>query len=104
VRKDGLISRINGSQDGCLTKGGENLLRDNRGLSGKYVVISRRGEVPKEKATVEPIRALEDQYGDRRLAVRRHEQLKKWSWGDGGSQKKMAATCTHDLLCHSCMV
>jgi hypothetical protein len=27
-------------------------------------------EVPKEEATVETIRALEDQYGDRHLAVR----------------------------------
>jgi hypothetical protein len=42
VRKDGLISRINRSRNGCLAKGDDYLLRNSRSLSGKYVAISKR--------------------------------------------------------------
>jgi hypothetical protein len=40
---------------------------------------------------VEAIGALEDRYGDQRLAVRCHGQLKKQTQGNGGSQPKLAA-------------
>jgi hypothetical protein len=47
-------------------------------------------EVPREERTV---RALKKRYGDKHLAVGYHQQLKKWTQGDGGSRKKLAATC-----------
>jgi hypothetical protein len=37
---------------------------------------------------VEIIRALEDRYGDWCMAIRRQEQPKKWTQGDGGSWQK----------------
>jgi hypothetical protein len=52
--------------------------------------ITVRQEVPKE-AAVETIRALEDQYGDRYLAVGHHRQPKKWTQGNGRTQQKLAA-------------
>lgn len=48
-------------------------------------------EVSKEETAVETIGALEDQYGDRYLAVGRHRQPKKRTQGDGGSRKNLAA-------------
>jgi hypothetical protein len=42
-------------------------------------------DAPKEEFVVETIGALVDQYGDRRLAVVRHQLLEKWTHGDGGS-------------------
>jgi hypothetical protein len=48
-------------------------------------------EVPKEEAAVETIRALEDRYGNQHLAIGR-QQPKKWIQGNGGSQKKLAAS------------
>jgi hypothetical protein len=48
-------------------------------------------EVPKEEATVETIRALEDQYGDWYLAVGRYEWPEKRTQGDSGSWQKLAA-------------
>jgi hypothetical protein len=47
--------------------------------------------VPMEEAAVKTIGALEDQYGDRYLAIRRRQQPKKWTQGDGGSWRKLAA-------------
>jgi hypothetical protein len=47
-------------------------------------------EVPKEEAEVKTVRALKKRYGDQHLAVGRHQQLKKWTQGDGGSRKKLA--------------
>lgn len=44
-----------------------------------------------EKTEVEIIGALEDRYGERRLAVGRHRQPKKRTQGDGGSRKKLVA-------------
>jgi hypothetical protein len=52
---------------------------------------SEHQEVPKEEATVETIGALEDQYGDRHLAVGCCRQLKKRTQGGGGSRQKLAA-------------
>jgi hypothetical protein len=48
-------------------------------------------EVPEEEAAVETIRVLEYRYGDRHIAVGRRRQSKKWTQGDGGSRKKLAA-------------
>jgi hypothetical protein len=56
--------------------------------AGELQSVLVHQEVPKEKAAVETIGALEDQH----LAIRRCQQLKKWTQGDGGSQKKLAAT------------
>jgi DNA repair exonuclease SbcCD ATPase subunit len=42
-------------------------------------------EVPKAKAVVETVRALEDQYGDWHLDVGHRQQPKKWTQADGGS-------------------
>jgi hypothetical protein len=61
----------------------------------KSDTVAEHQEVPKEKVAVETIRALEDQYGDWHLAVGHRQQLKKWTQGDGGSWKKMGATCRH---------
>jgi hypothetical protein len=47
-------------------------------------------EVPKEEAAVETFGALKKWYGDWHLAVRRCGQPKKWTKGNGGSQKKLA--------------
>jgi hypothetical protein len=41
---------------------------------------------------VKTLRALKKRYGDQHLAVGRRRQLKKLTQGDGGSQKKLAAT------------
>jgi hypothetical protein len=50
-------------------------------------------EVPKEEASVNTFRALKKRHGDRHLAIGRCGQPKKWTQGDGGSWKKLAATC-----------
>jgi hypothetical protein len=39
---------------------------------------------------VETVGALDDNFGDRRLAVGRRRQRKKRTQGDGGSRKKLA--------------
>jgi hypothetical protein len=52
---------------------------------------SEHQEVPNKEVAVEAIGALEDRYGDQRLAVRCHGQLKKRTQGNGGSQQKLAA-------------
>jgi hypothetical protein len=44
-----------------------------------------------EEIAVETIGALEDRYGDRRLALGRFRQPKKRTQDDGGSRKKLAA-------------
>jgi hypothetical protein len=44
-------------------------------------------EVPKEEIAMETNGALEDRYGDRHLVIECHQQLKKQTQGDGGSQK-----------------
>jgi hypothetical protein len=51
------------------------------------------GEVRKEEVAVKYVRALKKRHGDRNLAVGRHRLQKKRTQGDGGSQKKLAATC-----------
>jgi hypothetical protein len=55
-------------------------------------------EVPKEEVMMTIVTALNKWYRDRHLAVRCHGQPKKWTQGNGGSQKKLAAyqrmTCT----------
>jgi hypothetical protein len=54
--------------------------------------VAEHQEVPKEKTAVETIRALEDQYRDWHLAIGCCLQLKKWTQGSEGSQKKLATT------------
>jgi hypothetical protein len=44
-----------------------------------------------EETSLEIIRARENRYGDRHLAVGRCRQLKKRTQNDGGSWKKLAA-------------
>jgi acyl-CoA reductase-like NAD-dependent aldehyde dehydrogenase len=80
-----LASWINANQeemkamlDACLEK-----MEANPGELHSVVVHQ---EVPKEEATVETIRALDTDMGTGR-------QLKKQTQGNGGSRKKMAATC-----------
>jgi hypothetical protein len=46
-----------------------------------------------EEAAVKPVRAQKKRCGDWQLAVRRHGQLKKWNQGNGGSWKKLTASC-----------
>jgi hypothetical protein len=53
--------------------------------------VAEQQEVLKEDAAVETIRALEDRYGDRHLAVRHRRKPKKRTQGNGGSRKKLAA-------------
>jgi hypothetical protein len=50
-------------------------------------------EDPNEEAEVETVGALKDWYGGQHLAVGRCWQSKKWTQGDGGSQKKLATSC-----------
>jgi hypothetical protein len=45
-----------------------------------------------EEAAGKTVRALKEQYGDRRLAVGRRRQLKKRSQGDGGSGRSYSIT------------
>jgi hypothetical protein len=47
-------------------------------------------EVPKEETEVETIESLEDQYGDRHLALGCLRKPKKRMQGDGGSPQKTA--------------
>jgi hypothetical protein len=47
-------------------------------------------EVPTKEAEVKTVRALKKRYGDQHLAVGHCQQLKKWTQGNGGSQKKLA--------------
>jgi hypothetical protein len=60
--------------------------------------IAEQQEVPNEEAAVEIIGALEDRCRDRCVAVRRQEQPKKWTQGDGGSWWKCAAV--HRQVAH----
>jgi hypothetical protein len=60
-------------------------------------------EVPKKEATVNPIRTLKKRHADRHLPIGRLGQPKKWTQDNGGSQKKLAATCrgtTHCAILH----
>jgi hypothetical protein len=43
-------------------------------------------EVPKEEATVKPVRAPKKQHRGRHLAAGCHEKPKEHTWGNGGSQ------------------
>jgi hypothetical protein len=65
--------------DACLEKMEAN--------PGELQPVAVHQEVPKEEV-VEMIGALKDQY----LAVGHHQQTKKRTHGDGGSQRKLAAT------------
>jgi hypothetical protein len=47
-------------------------------------------DVPKEEAVVETFGAPKKWYGDWHLPIRCHSQLKKWTQGNGVSQKKLA--------------
>jgi hypothetical protein len=53
--------------------------------------VEEHKEVPNEEVAVEIIGALEDWHGDRRLVVRRREQLKKRTEVDSGYNQKVAA-------------
>jgi hypothetical protein len=55
--------------------------------------IGAHPDVPNEQAEVETVRVLEDRYGNRPLAIGRHQPLKKQTQSDGGSQKKLATSC-----------
>jgi hypothetical protein len=59
----------------------------------KSDALAEYQDVPKEEIAVETVRALENRYGDRHLAVECCQKPKKWIQGDGGSQKKLAAVC-----------
>jgi hypothetical protein len=50
-------------------------------------------EVHKEEAVVKIVTAPKKPYRDQPLALKRHSQPKKRTQGNGGSQKKLAATC-----------
>jgi hypothetical protein len=55
--------------------------------------------VPKEEAAVQSVRALKNRHGNRNLAVGCRGQLKKWTQGNGGSRKKLAAACRGMTCC-----
>jgi hypothetical protein len=57
----------------------------------KIESVAVHKEVPKEEAAVKTVRAQKKLYGDRHLAIGRCRQLRKWTQGDGGSRKKLAA-------------
>jgi hypothetical protein len=50
-------------------------------------------EVPKEHATVKHVRRLRKQHRGENLASERYQKLKEQTWGNCGSQKKLAAAC-----------
>jgi hypothetical protein len=52
----------------------------------KSEVVVKNQEVPNEEAEMETVGALKNQYGDRRLAVRRRGRPKKRTEGDGESR------------------
>jgi hypothetical protein len=54
--------------------------------------VAEHQEVSKEEAAIGTIGALEDRYGKQHLPVEHQRQLKKWTQGDGGSWKKLAAS------------
>jgi hypothetical protein len=56
-------------------------------------IESEHLKVCKEEAAEKTIRALEDEYGDQQLAIGRHQQPKKWTKNNDGSQKKLAVAC-----------
>jgi hypothetical protein len=63
--------------------------------------IAVHEEFPKEEATVETFGALKKRHRDRHLAVRGCGQPKERTQGNGGSQKKLIATCrgiTHHAI------
>jgi hypothetical protein len=62
--------------------------------------VAEQQEVPKEEAAVETIGALVDWYGAWHLAVGCHQQLKRWTHGDGGSWQKLATARGH-LIRHA---
>jgi hypothetical protein len=53
--------------------------------------VAKHKLIPNEETRVETIGALKDWYGDWQLAAGCHQQLKKWTQGDGGSRKLAAA-------------
>jgi hypothetical protein len=61
--------------------------------------VAMHKEVPKEEAAVKTVRALKEQYGDWHLIVEYCRQLKKWTQGNGGSQKKLATACKGMTCC-----
>jgi hypothetical protein len=48
-------------------------------------------EVPREKAKVETFETLKKRHGSWHPAVGCHQKPKKWTQGNDGSQKKLAA-------------
>jgi hypothetical protein len=56
-------------------------------------------EVPKEEAALKTVRALKERYGVWHLTVEHRRQPKKWTQGNGGSQKKLAAACKGMTYC-----
>jgi hypothetical protein len=67
--------------DACLEK-----MKAN---PGELQSVAMHQKVPNEEAMVETIGALEEQYGDRHLAVGRCQQPKKRTQGNSGFQKKL---------------
>jgi hypothetical protein len=57
---------------------------------GKIEDMTKHHDVPNEETMLETTGALEDQYGDRHLAVGCRQHPKKWIQGDGGSWQKLA--------------
>jgi N-acetylglutamate synthase-like GNAT family acetyltransferase len=57
---------------------------------GELHSIAVHQKLCKEEAAVETIEAMEDRYGDWHLAVGCHQEPKKGTQGDGGSQKNLA--------------
>jgi hypothetical protein len=55
--------------------------------------VAEHQEVPAEHAAVETGKAPKKQYRGRHLAVGRRRKPKEVTWGNRGSQKKMAAAC-----------
>jgi hypothetical protein len=94
----GCPSGKDGSQCECLTKRDSSVPRSDGGLfgdgvnlSGDQESIAVHEEVHKEEALVKTLRALKERYGDWHVAVGCRRQLKKWTKGSSGSQKKSAA-------------
>jgi hypothetical protein len=94
----------NGSLDYELSGKTKNLEANSEGKDA----AGEQQEVPDEEAAVETIGALKDQYGDRRLAVWRHGQLKGRTQSDGGpwnnsaTAQRWVTCCAVPALCMGC--
>jgi hypothetical protein len=66
----------------------------------KSEAVLEQQDIPMEGTEVENIRALVYQYGDWHLAPGHHQQPKKQTQGNGGSQQKLT-TAQGQLTCHA---